>query len=520
MMEQLDGRPVVLGSSFSGLLMSLALSDAGIEHVLIGGDEPAEVPRLGESLNECASPAMWRAFGEEFPEFFYTKSHISLLNGDVASQVHIGNPNRNLESIAWLARKRRHAVLRVFQSCVTGKNLLHVDRVGLDRAIYHKAIAQPACRFVKQLVAEVSLNKETDRVEQLTLTDGSQLAPSYVFDTTGFRGLVVTAAGVGTRPLSNLQRVDWTHYRRDEPAGALREWWLRGTNLLRLDRESDGINGISWLIPLGQTLSLGVSVDEEECAAAGYDKSDVMRLLAEAYARRGVDYRRLFPHEHPVVQELKHRYYVRERAYGANWLLVGGTYVSIWFPSSAGIWTTVAAADMVGKLLENPARYGARYEKMLQPLLSFHNHLEAMIHGDVFQTEKEAYFFWSRWLAGILRRLSDYLRISSRQYHHPRPVFAYLNVLSVLFLRFPRLQMLWWGFVVNRVKYEPNLTAQSEAFDGYYKTKRFRLRNYLRGLGQFFRWFVPQPRPRPIPTEQEASEDLAGSTAIPASRAE
>jgi threonine dehydrogenase-like Zn-dependent dehydrogenase len=42
--------PVVLGAGLTGLAISLALSAAGIKHVLIG-DRPTEIPRLGESLN-------------------------------------------------------------------------------------------------------------------------------------------------------------------------------------------------------------------------------------------------------------------------------------------------------------------------------------------------------------------------------------------------------------------------------------------------------------------------------------
>ena len=54
------GPPLVLGSSLSGLLVSLALSRRGVEHRLVGGDEPASIPRLGESLNDTASPELFR----------------------------------------------------------------------------------------------------------------------------------------------------------------------------------------------------------------------------------------------------------------------------------------------------------------------------------------------------------------------------------------------------------------------------------------------------------------------------
>ena len=68
--------PVVIGSSFAGVLVSLSLSRAGVQHILIGGDEPDDSPRLGESLNECASPELFSEYSEEFPDCFHTKSHI------------------------------------------------------------------------------------------------------------------------------------------------------------------------------------------------------------------------------------------------------------------------------------------------------------------------------------------------------------------------------------------------------------------------------------------------------------
>ena len=45
---------------------------------------------------------------------------------------------------------------------------------------------------------------------------------------------------------------------------------------------------------------------------------------------------------------------MRDRAYGQNWLLVGGTYITIWFPSSAGLWTVTAACGMAERLMDEP----------------------------------------------------------------------------------------------------------------------------------------------------------------------
>src|SRR5256885_6357060 len=91
---------VVLGSSLSGVLVSLSLSRAGIEHVLVGGEEPPAIPRLGEALTDCASPEPWRLFGRELPDCFYYKSHISIMNGDFATLIHLASPLRSPERVA------------------------------------------------------------------------------------------------------------------------------------------------------------------------------------------------------------------------------------------------------------------------------------------------------------------------------------------------------------------------------------------------------------------------------------
>src|SRR5258706_11186074 len=132
---------VVLGSSLSGVLVSLSLSRAGIEHVLVGGGEPPAIPRLGEALTDCASPELWRLFGGEFPDCFYYKSHISIMNGDFATLIQLANPRRSPERVAKFAREKPGYPW-------LGEGLFHLDRIAFDRAVYHKALAQPTCKFV------------------------------------------------------------------------------------------------------------------------------------------------------------------------------------------------------------------------------------------------------------------------------------------------------------------------------------------------------------------------------------
>ena len=83
-----------------------------------------------------------------------------------------------------------------------------------------------------------------------------------------------------------------------------------------------------------------------------------MDCLSAAFAQRGIDYRSTFSSQRPIA-DLTQRYFVRERAFGKNWLLVGGTFIQIWYPSSSGLWTVVAAAGMAPHLINEPMRFGA-----------------------------------------------------------------------------------------------------------------------------------------------------------------
>src|SRR5580765_3917092 len=129
--------PVILGSSLSGLLVSLSLSRAGIEHIVVGSDEPPPaIPRLGESIIDTSSPELWRLYGEELRHCFYKKSHISYLNGNFSTLIHLGSPVRSDARCRKFARP--DAPYAWF-----GESLMHLDRIAFDLAIFHKARAQP-----------------------------------------------------------------------------------------------------------------------------------------------------------------------------------------------------------------------------------------------------------------------------------------------------------------------------------------------------------------------------------------
>ncbi len=468
--------PVVVGSSMSGLLISDALSREGIEHYLIGGDRPHSVPRLGESMNECASPELWRYYARLFPQHFYPKNHISLLNGPFASMLHFGNPACPFTEVI-----EEFANLPDEFMPLRAKYLTHIDRVGFDQSLYDKIRANGSCRFVQARVTSLRHDVDTDCVERIDLDNGETIeSPPYVFDASGPRGAVAAAAGVGTRYVSTEQRVVWTHYRRDS-SRTDDPWWMFGTNLLRLDHANDTIDGISWMIPLGNTVSVGISVDACDDAVASRDANEVMLLLGDAYARRGVDYQVRFPAQLPN-QEITHRYFIRDRAYGANWVLAGGTFVQIWFPSSSGVWAATAAAGMVKELIDRPQYAGAKYESIMRGLLKFHGSLDEMIHGSVFGTRTDVYRFWARWVSLIPKRVSDYLLISKNKLEPGSAIFRGLELWCRAMARSPRLTLFFGGLGLIRCHHCSELQELAAAFPDYRMSARFRLRNFVRGV--------------------------------------
>ena len=483
--ENLKNIPVIIGSSLTGLLISMTLSREGINHVLIGGDPPDDVPRLGESLNECAGPALWREFGKEVQDCFFIKSHISLMNGRFLSMIYLANPNRSVCAGSHLIESKFNQYPSLWKLLVSalfkGTTILHLDRIRFDPMVYHKAIAKKECRFINGMVDKVEMS--SDRITSLQLKDGRKIdSPSFVYDAVGFRSPVAAAASVETIPLSNRQRVVFAHYQTlDGAACDKRLWWMKGTNLLRLDQENDSIEGISWLIPLGDTLSVGISVDDEKFGKDTLDKFDLMAKLDVAWKRRGVDYRELFPRHERATPEIVHRYYRRDRSTGANWHLPGGSYISIWFPSSAGLWTTLAAVRLAPEFLSDPENAGKKYEAILtKSLTGFHSHLEGMIHGPVFKQRSHPFRFWGKWLAAVPLRFSDYLALESNHRWHPllRPLKAIGQIMT---------ETIAFQFVYMFVRKREKINLLGEQPHNYFNRPAFQLRNLCYGPWQYWK---------------------------------
>ncbi|PRP91264.1 hypothetical protein ENSA5_56770 [Enhygromyxa salina] len=479
-----SSKPVVIGSSVTGLLISYTLSRSGIDHLLIGGGEPDDRPRLGESLNEITSSDFLCFLDSDLRKHFYQKCHISLMHGKNASMVYLSRPSR--EGRFRFPREMNDDTTRR-EGIAHTRSVLHADRLSFDRDLYHRVRANPRCEFIEDLRVQIAHDHTTDQVTGVTLSSGETLAPRYLFDATGPRSLVGRAAGVGRRSLSRPQRVLWTHMRAAaQPSGL--DWWQCGTNLLRLDDDSDGLRGIAWTIPIGRTLSLGLSADLDQPGLAGLAADQLLDRLVAAWARRGIDLRSIYPDTAPA-QELTHEYCLANRGFGANWLSAGAAYIQVWFPSSSGLNTSLVAAHLAPRLLEDPRGAGEIYEQALQLFLPFHEHMDHMIYAPHLSRGRRPYEFWSRWLSFIPERVAGHLRLSADEIGTDRQIYRILERLSAHFQAHPLLQLGTWGFQIVRPQQCESLEEMASAFGGYFNYRRFRARSYGKGMHD---WLGPE----------------------------
>jgi hypothetical protein len=472
--------------------------------VLIGGDAPLPIPRLGESLNDVGSPELWRLYGREFREHFHKKNHICYFNGNFSTIISLANPRRSERQMLRGAPLKGVPIYPWL-----GRSLFHLDRSRFDIAIYHKALAQPQCRFVKGLVTRLSYDRDGDRVTCLHLASGETIeAPGYVFDCTGGKSPIAAAARVGHTPISAPQRVIFTQYVRDDVEEMPPQFWRHGTNLMRLDKEYDGIDGMAWIIAIGRWLSVGYSIDAEG-PHGDEDKGALMARLELACKRRGLDIRAHYPEMVPI-EELRHTYFVRDRAWGKNWLLVGPTYITAWFPGSTGLGTVVTAAGMAPRLIQKP-EMGALYQRWMRRLLPFHTLLDQVARGPIWTSSLHVYRFFSVGSCMIIGRIGPYLRIRNNQYGWYWPTNLIIDALTFMAWLSPTIFfLLCGGMALVRSRLRPDRSRQAEPWFMYFHILPFRFLNVLRSLPQFLWSLIPRRTLPPADLEQAAPFQRSG----------
>lgn len=362
-MAQRDRLPVILGSGLTGLMISRSLSRKGVPHVLIGGP-PGPEARLGESLNLEGTLGVLELCPDLLPHCT-SKRFASADFGDHFFSCEFDFRQSGLTKIFF--RLLGHAV---------PTELLHIERIRFDAALYESAVAAPQCTVVDARVAEMEYDPGSDRVETLELSDGTRLRPSSLFDATNHARLVPKRLNLGVRLLGETQRVVFTHYHlppgADAPAAE--SDWMTTTHGARLYRELDGVDALTWCIPLQGYVSVGISL---EAGTNDLPDEALLEIAKEAFARRGIRYRETFS-ETSAVKALNFRNFIHDRAYGENWLLAGPTFCQVWWMAGAGVGSSFTAAQIAPQFLHSPQKVGRLYQNYLSTLLVTHDSFDWM----------------------------------------------------------------------------------------------------------------------------------------------
>ncbi|MEB3260942.1 MAG: hypothetical protein VKP63_09985 [Cyanobacteriota bacterium] len=363
-------RPVILGAGLTGLAISRALARQGVVHVLVG-QPPGDTPRLGESLNAEGSLELQRQC-PDLRRFFHPKRQQRLFFGEHVVRVDF--------LPLWTGRCQD-----LLMGLPPEVELLHLDRVGFDAALFESVVADSHCTFLNDRAKAVAQRQGRDRVLAIELASGRRLACNYVFDATQAGRFLASQLGIARSLIGPKRRVVFAHYHRDQAAmdhgegndGADDPSWLQATSLLRLEADSDRIQGLAWCIPLGEYVSLGVSVDPETTTQQA---SVLLDFLEKAYERRGLAVRESFPQRgHPL--DGIHAHYNHDRCAGSNWLMTGPTCCQFWFPAAAGVASGLLAARLAVDCLRDPDA-ASQYQRYLNGLAAAHGKLDWLPQTD------------------------------------------------------------------------------------------------------------------------------------------
>jgi flavin-dependent dehydrogenase len=189
----------------------------------------------------------------------------------------------------------------------------------VDRSVYDKILLDHAAELgaeVRYETAVREVRRKGDRVDGLTLADGTLVKAKWYVDATGHSGMLRRAMGVSVEEPSSLKNVAaWDYWRNAEWAVSL------GVGGTRIQILSLGYGWI-WFIPIGpDRTSIGFV-----CPAEHYRRSGAS--MEELYLKALSEEPRLQRLIQNATREdrfttTKDWSFVAERMAGPNWLLVG-----------------------------------------------------------------------------------------------------------------------------------------------------------------------------------------------------
>ena len=351
---------VVLGCGLSGMAISRALSRGGIEHVLVGR-APRAVPRAGESLDLVATVLLRRLF-PELEQLLLPKKSVTTVLAHHSFVCPLEVTRRG--PAHWLLPALGFS---------TPECLDHVDRAAFDTAMFEQVASSPHCRHTDAWVADgVAHDAGSGRIERMVLSDGLALAPRFVFDASGMARVVGRQLGGAFRKLGPRQRTLMCRLPLDGPPSP-NEQWRYGTALLRLYRDTDGVDASTWCIPVGDAVSIGVT---RALDAPALDDGDLLERALRGWRRLG----RALPEPTGPAPAFEHEHGHLPRAWGPNWLLCGPAHGAVWWSSTTGIGQGLAAAAGAVEAVHDPARVGMILETYMADMIASHRRLDGFMH--------------------------------------------------------------------------------------------------------------------------------------------
>lgn len=359
--------PVIMGGGIGGMLISRALCRKGIHHVLVGSSQLGDSPKLGESMTEACTIE----FTQDFPgyeKYLFEKRYTPFFMGEI---------------VAGLRFDFFGTMASLFLDKDIPKAFIHVDRIGFDQALYDEVSPSPFCHWIDGRVDDVEYDEQADRITAVKLADGQVINATYVWDCTNHIRLLGRKLRIPYEDFDAPRQVIFTHYyekdckdlchREDLP-------WMHATTLLRAHKKYDNIEGVSWFIPLGNYVSVGISVKPEDIGDR--NPEEVLTALTRAYQRRGLDYTKEFSRRKEIVS-VPSQHFMYERFYGGNWAMVGGSAASTWFTSGSQISMLACMASMADKIIHEPKVYGEHYSRHVRGFARTQKIYDTLLGNDI-----------------------------------------------------------------------------------------------------------------------------------------
>ncbi len=367
---------VVIGTGLGGLAISCELSRHGIPHLLLGRPESNRRPRLGESLDPPGVLGMRLVF-PELSDCWFPKTHASVLIADYAGLLCV-----DARAYASETSYYRGYGLEPFA-------LLHVDRAELDARAHRRAVAHPCCTWIDEPVTAIRTDASSARIRRIEFGDDQHVEPTFVFDASGLQQSIIRHLELPKTFLGEPEHAAFTHLTAETaPAGTELPGWMHATNLLRLQKAHDGIDGVAWAIPLGRHLSIGVSAGDD---GGPHDDAALIEATIDAYERRGIALRTWYPDRLPstAIVGANYRHFETQLS-SDNWLLVGFAGMQTWFTMSSGVGASLFVARIAPRLLQEPRKWMRAYDKYMAAVRRSHRHHQRGFAHENVPTRAEA----------------------------------------------------------------------------------------------------------------------------------